>query len=240
MNHFRTKANIMSHGAKEMSELLYFELLRLTVMYRVYETSDVASEYAKRTLQRPLSMPFGMSDTDLKGIILYFYEMKQGAEIPQRDAILLNRVDVDIEYIFRYLRMIRTGQDISQMMRPFLGRLRRGLGIDSPRLRAMHTLVERWDSLKSKEMKILVDKMDKYGTLYLRRGELTLEFRKLKKVDRLFGRGESDTKPKVSAGDVLLGLASGMALKWAVNSRRKNREAFSRLRQETKPIDFDK
>lgn len=239
MNHFRTKANIMSQSAREMSELLYFELLRITVMYRVYETSDIAHDYATRTINRPLAMPFGMNDTDLKGILLYFYNLKKRTDIPKKDLILLNRIDVDIEYIFQYVRKIRSGQDISSTMGIFLRRMRRSLNIDSPQLRAMSTLVEKWDTLKSKEMKLLLDKMDKYGTLYIRRGELTSEFRKLKNVNRIVGKGKDEPKPKVTVGDALVGIASGMALKWALGSRAKNRKSFSRLSSDNKSYNPD-
>lgn len=234
MNHFRTKSNIVSHGARDMADLLYFELLRLTVLYRVYETSDVANEYARRTLQRPISAPFSMNDTDLKATLLYFYDLKHRDNVSKKDQILLNRIDVDISSIFNYIRKIQQGQDISTIMPNFLRKMQRSLSIDSPRLRAMKTLVEKWDTLKTKEMKVLLDKMDNYGTLYIRRGELTSEFRKLKKVERFMRKDKDDSKFGIGAGDALLGLASGMALKWALQSRAKNKQSFSRLSNEPK------
>ncbi len=232
MNHFRTRKNIFNHSAKEMTEFLYFEVLRLTVMYQIYETIDASVNYAKTTLNRPISIPFGMSDTDLKGILVYFDDVTSGkVSVSQRDQVMLNRVTVETRRIIEYLRKIRNGEDVTTMSAHVLEHLRRTLMIDSPKLRAMAALVSKWANLKSSEMKLLIDKIDHYGTLYLRHSMMTKEFRKLKKVDRLY-QDETDKNKKIniSAGDVLMGLASGMALKWSIDSRNKNRRSFDRLR----------
>lgn len=230
MNHFRTRKNIFNHSTKEMSEFLYFEMMRLVVMYQIYETIDPAMAYATLTLQRPLSIPFGLHDTDLKGILVYFDEAMSGkVEVSQRDQVLLNRMDVNTRKIYDLLRKMRSGDDITPISGMILEQLRRALVIDSPKLRAMATLVNKWSTLKSSEMKLLIDKMDHYGTLYMRNSSLTKEFRKLKKVPRVYKSSE-DKKINISAGDVLMGLASGLALKWSVDSRKKNKSSFDRLR----------
>lgn len=239
MNHFRTRKNIFNHTSKQMTEFLYFELLRLTVMYKVYESIDVATEYASRTIIRPLNMPFTLHDTDLKGILLYFDEVSKGsAELERRDQIMMNRVNINMREIYAYLRSIRQGHDISHRSKTFLGKMATGLMIDSPRLRAMATLVNKWQTLKSSEMKKLFDSIDKYGTLYMRKSYLTKHFHSLKNnSSRLFSDKEEKKSP-VSAGDAIMGILSGLALKWSIDSRRKNKAAFDRLRSDTKNHDY--
>lgn len=231
MNHFKTQRALMNTNSKHMANLLFFECLRLTFLYKIYETSGKASEYAKQTIIRPLSSSFTMRDTDIKAMLWYFDNTDKLINKTSNDDIFLNRVNVDNHKIIAFLRRIMQKQDVSMQTDVFLKGLQRDLMIDDPKLRAMLTLVLKWNTLKSSEMDLLVERIKNYGLLNLRRGYLT---KVMNRYAQNRPRDEKKDDSKFTPMDVVMTALSGLTAKWAHDSRKKNQDAFSRFKDDSK------
>lgn len=230
MNHFRTYRSLMNHNSKHMANMLFFECLRLTFLYKVYETSSKASEYAKQSVIRPMSSAFSMRDTDIKGILVYFRDIENYPKKTKNDEIFLNRIEIDNQKIINYLRRMMIKQDIGSHSTILLKSLQRDLHIDDPKLRAMLTLVLKWDTLSSDDMKLLVERIKNYGLLHMRHSQLSKVMNQFVKQNPNYGDDSEKKDNKITPMDVMLGALSGLAAKWAYDSRKKNQQSFSRLK----------
>lgn len=230
MNNFRTMRGLMNYDVKTMSEFLYFEIVRLIILYKIYDTAPYASDYAKRTVIRPFSVPFSMVDTDLKAILVYFNNIDGYRKLNKKESLFLSRLDVDVKNIMNFVKKIQHGMYVGGIEQNFLMKLERNLHLDSPKLRAMSILARRWDRLSSSDMLLLIDKMDNYGSLYLRHSELTRKIHKLKKEHEQMNNKDNEDKEKKSGsltlGDIFAGAASVGLAKYAYDSRKKTNDAW--------------
>lgn len=231
MNHFRTQRALMNMNTRHMANMLFFECLRLTFFYKVYETSAQASDYAKATIVRPMSSDFSLRDTELKAMLLYFRDIKDYPRKTKNDEIFLNRIVVDNQKIFAYIRRMMNGSNIGHNSDIFLKSLQKDLHIDDPKLRAMLTLVLKWDTLSSSEMKLLVERMKNYGLLNMRHSTLSKVMTKFIKKHPNYIKDDEDKKmQKPTVMDAIMLALSGSAAKWAHDSRKRNQQAFDRLK----------
>lgn len=219
-----------------MANLLFFEVLRLTFLYKVYETSSTASDYAKRTIVRPMSSPFSMRDTEIKGLLAYFQDINKNKNLSKNDQIFLNKIDIDVQMVFNYIRRMMNLQELGTISQVTLRHLQKDLAVDDPKLRAMLTLVVKWETLTGDEMRLLIERIKNYGLLHLRNSELTKVINRFAKDKKMSHKNDDR---KITPMDVLLGLAAGMAAKGAHDSRARNAKSFSRLKSDTKVGDYE-
>lgn len=234
MNHFRTERALYNNTTKHMVNMLFFEILRLTFMYKVYDLAAHASDYSKRTVIRPMNVKFSMRDTDLKAMLKYFNDIESNKNLSKNDKIYLNRISIDNQRIFMYLRRMMTTRSLDNQDRILLQKLQKDMKVDDPKLRAMLTLVVKWESLTGEEMRLLVDRIKNYGLLHLRNSEMSKAMNKFSKQDSPYVNDEDKKDPRVTPMDVMMGAFTGMAAKWAHDSRARNKQSFSRLHDETK------
>lgn len=239
MNHFRTYRSLMNNNSKHMANMLFFEVLRLTFMYKVYELSGTASEYAKQTIIRPMSSSFSMRDTEVKSFLRYFQDVYDNDKLSKNDKIFINQVKVDDFKIMTYLKKMMNLNPLGTHGTIMLRQLQKDLMVDDPKLRAMLTLVVKWESLTGKEMRTLVERIKNYGLLNLRHSQLTKAMNRFTNEKSVYVKDEEDSK-KMTPMDVMMGVMTGLAAKWSYESRAKNKKSFERLKDETQATDYEK
>lgn len=239
MNHFRTYRALMNNNSKHMANLLFFELLRLTFMYKVYDLSASASEYAKQTIIRPMNSPFTMRDTEAKSLLRYFNDVHDNDEkLNKNDKIFLNQVNVDDYKILTYLRKMMNMSPLGTHADIMLKQLQKDLMVDDPKLRAMLTLVLKWETLTGNDMRLLVERIKNFGLLHLRHSKLTKEINKFTNEKSVYVKDEEGNK-KVTPMDVMMGLITGLSAKWSYDSRQRNKKSFERLADKTDATDYE-
>lgn len=239
MNHFRTYRALMNNNSKHMANLLFFELLRLTFMYKVYDLSAIASEYSKQTIIRPMNSPFTLRDTEVKSLLRYFNDIHDNDSVlSKNDNIFLNQVNVDDYKILTYLRKMMNMSSLGTHADIMLKQLQKDLKVDDPKLRAMLTLVIKWETLTGNDMRLLVERIKNFGLLHLRHSKLTKEINKFANEKSVYVKDEDGNK-KVTPMDVMLGLITGLSAKWSYDSRNKNKKSFERLKDTTTAMDYE-
>ena len=224
-----------------MANMLFFELLRLTFMYKVYDLSGKASNYAKDTIIRPLHSPYSMRDTEIKAFLKYFTDIHDNEDVlSKNDKIFLNQVDVDDFKIISYLRKMMNMNPLGTHADVMLKQFQRDLMVDDPKLRAMITLVVKWESLTGNEMKLLVERIKNYGLLHMRHSRLTKDINQFANKKSVYVKDENDKEKKVTPMDVMMGLVTGLAAKWSYDSRQQNKKSFDRLRNKDQATDYEK
>mgnify|MGYP003725030123 CR=1 FL=1 len=227
----------MNNNSKHMANLLFFEVLRLTFLYKVYDTSGKASDYAKETVIRPMNSGFSMRDTELKSLLLYFNDATSNPNLSKNDKIFLQRTTLDVGKVLTYCRKIMLLQPLGSQSHIVLKNMKQELNIDDPKLRAMLTLVLKWETLTGEEMRLLVERIKNYGLLHLRQSRLTKVVNSFTKDKSPYVKDENNNK--LTPMDVMLGVMSGMAAKWSYDSRNNNNKSFEKLKSNTQASNYE-
>ncbi len=158
---FKTRNQIQSEGVEQLSNHLFANLLSLFVLSQDYNYGPVAKAYAQKTTQMGGFGRPSPSGTDLFQTI---HSLKNPSYFAgdARDAMLLNKININDTQIKRFLNKIKSGKVSSHDAAPFFMKLERDLKISDPKLRATRRLAQDWTKLSTAQRQLAGDHLFKY------------------------------------------------------------------------------
>lgn len=180
---YKSRQQISQEGARSVTDHLFVSLLSLYTMSNDYNYAPVAKEYAKQTTRMGGFNSPSPSNTDLYQTI-YTIGKPDGLLGSEKDALLLNKVNLDQPRIKRFLKQIEMGQVTPGAAQAFFFKLERDLAIQDPKLRAARRLAQNWTTLSTAQQQLVATQINKYFRTDARRSDLF----------PLFGKFAADSK----------------------------------------------
>ena len=174
---FRSKDQIKREGSRNTADHLFATLMSLYTMSQDYKYAPVAKEYARRT------MGFGgFNRPSPSGSDLYqtMFTLKRGDSLfgKERDAMLMNKVNIPEPQIKRFLNQVKNGQVNTSQAQQFFFKLERDLKIQDPKLKATRRLVQNWPNLSSQQQALAGNQLHRYYRMFARRSDMAPIFTK--------------------------------------------------------------
>ncbi|ASV44030.1 hypothetical protein PBI_SCTP2_15 [Salicola phage SCTP-2] len=169
---FRSLKQMHDFGPRQVLNKIYFDMIALAIMYKEYEYSEEAANYAKMTVMHSGFNNFKINATELYNS--FYYIMNIGEfELSKNDTILLKRTSLDVHAYIRLLRKLSSGSLPLTELDRFLKLITKYLYIEDNMLRSLGRLAVNWNRLGIREKRITMDKLSKYGTINYRRSVIT-------------------------------------------------------------------
>jgi hypothetical protein len=154
---YRTRQILQSKGSEELSNHIFVDLIVLWIFYNEYDYMDIASEYARKTVQYGGFDLYRQSSSDLY-LAIHGY-MKENSK--------LNKI-----MLVRYLKSIMNLDLKVSFFREFLQKTERDLGITNPSLKNLRRLSQNWGLLNKSQKEYLLKKIYNIYQKYAQRSEL--------------------------------------------------------------------
>ena len=201
----RSLEELHKKGVRNVLNRIFLEMTILNVMYKEYNFSGVAANYAQRTVINSGFHQHKISSTYLYNFLVYITKLSE-FELSKNDKILLRRTRLDIQEYVRMLRKLSTGAAVIGEMDRFIRKIMKELYIEDNSLRAFARLSINWNRLSIREKKVLVDKLKKYSTINNRRSILTSSLYELDSEVKIRHEESKNIRPSGNRPDEKLGV----------------------------------
>lgn len=233
----RSFQELKNKGLRQVLNHAYYEMIGLCVMYKDYEYSSYASQYAKKTVIYSRFDKHRISSTDLYNIFAFLNNLKT-EKLSKKDEILIKRAKLDMDFYIRYLRRMMNGSLSVVELDRFIKRITKELYIEDSILKSLGYMAVNWNRISLRERKLTLDKMSKFGMIKFRYSDVSKKIREFNaefEIDEdKYKKSLDDTKPddnvessgKLSKNKLALAAIGGHALYRFMKNRAMSQKNF--------------
>lgn len=169
---YRSKQAFKRTTAREVADMAFMDMIALWILYNEFDFAPQARDYAERTVTFNRFSNFRQASTDLYLNLHVITEKQTGLLSSDADITLLDRIQLDVPNIVRYLRAISRNNLTQSQTRQTLQRLENALHIDNSNYRSVRRLAQSWPTLSTGQKRTVVTRMLFYYRTHARRSEM--------------------------------------------------------------------
>lgn len=156
---FLSRKSFKKYDAKQLTDSLFLIFLTL-VIFKAEDKkySNIASNYATKTLRAGSFVRYRKSSTDLHTLLFVLYNPQKVELSSESDKKYLESIKLSQSYVREWLKNIKMEKNYPGYDRRFLLHATKKLNISSTSLRSMRQLVQNWGE-QSADRKALVTTM---------------------------------------------------------------------------------
>jgi hypothetical protein len=154
---YRTRQILQSKDAEQLSTHIFVDLIVLWILYNEYDYMDIASEYAKKSVQYGNFDLYRQSSNDLYLAIYGLMQQNKKLNKPM---------------LIRYLKNISNLELKVSFFREFLQKAERELDIINPSHKNLRRLSQNWGLLSKSQKEYILKKIYTIYQKYAQRSEL--------------------------------------------------------------------
>lgn len=191
---YRSKQAFKQTNARVVCDHAFMDMIAIWIMYNEFNTAPTAREYAARTASYSRFTNFRQASTDLY-LNLHVITEKQSALLgSDADATLLDRVQLDVRQIVRYLRMASSNKLTTSAVRQTLQRMEQALHIETSNYRSIRRLAQNWPELNTSQKRTVLTRMVQFYKMNARRSEMGNYIKALAKSKNLLDPNATDAE----------------------------------------------
>jgi len=192
---YRSKGGVRQTDARTICDFAFMDMMGIWILYNEFEFAPFAMDYAKRTGQYGHFKNYRQASTDLYINLHVIDQERVDLLASEADAVLLNRIQLDISNTIRYLRNASRNDLSSPYVRQTLLRLERSLQIENSNYRSIRRLAQSWPILNSSQKRTVITRMNFFYRTHARRSEMGRQIAAL-------GKSKNMIDPKAKNPDV--------------------------------------
>lgn len=215
---YRSKSAIKQTNAREVCDLAFMDMIALWILYNEFEFAPVARNYAEKTATFNRFDNYRQMGTDLY-LSLHIITQKRVDLLGDgaADSTLLDRVELDVRQIVRYLRQIGRNNMSKPIARQTLQRLEQALHIQNSNYRSIRRLAQNWPELTTAQKRTVLTRMTFFYRAHAQRSEIFKLIKKLAGQKNLID-ADANNPEKPSLGQTAAAAAAagagGFAAGW--------------------------
>lgn len=224
---FRTKKAAEGQSVRDAADLVFANLLLLTIFNNSNEFTPLSAGYADRTVMYSNFNNHRMNATDLyAGLNRLLGSNQDYTDTDKADIARINIKHLDVK---RYLQHLAKANDDKGFEARFLLKFQRDLDIQNSYLRALRRMAADWDNLSAAQKATAITKLEQYMKTKFRKADLTVAATAFKK------QGGYNVKKGGMSG--LAKAATGAAIGYGLYrlGKAKRDTSYSKAGMEIKP-----
>ena len=200
---YRSKSAFRGTTARRIADHTFMDMIAIWILYNEFEFAPTAIDYAAKTAAYNKFNTYRRSGTDLYQNLHVLTAKRNDVLGTEEDSTLLDRVELDVPNIIRYLRQAsRNGLNIGRT-RQTLQRLEQSLQIDNSNYRSIRRLAQSWPTLSTAQKRSVMTRMLMFYKAHARRSEMFQHIQSLANnknlIDRNAKNPEKHSKLKTAA-----------------------------------------
>lgn len=156
---YRSKQAFNKVSARQVCDLAFMDMIAIWILYNEFDFAPVGRDYAARTVAFNRFTQFRQMSTDLYLNLHVVSEKRTDLLTTTADDTLIDRIQLDIGQIVRYLRMAAQNNLTQGMVRQTLQRLEQTLRIDNSNYRSVRRLAQQWPMLTTSQKRTVLTRM---------------------------------------------------------------------------------
>lgn len=189
---YRSKSAFRNVTAREISDLAFMDMIGIWILYNEFDTAPAGMSYAERTAAYNRFTAYRTTGTDLYLALHVITEKRADLLSNEADAVLLDRIQLDVPNIIRYLRAAAHNNLTISKTRQTLQRLEQALHIDNSNYRSVRRLAQSWPTLSTSQKRTVLTRMILFYKTHARRSEMFAYLEALAKSKNLYDKNASD------------------------------------------------
>src|SRR6056297_1072891 len=170
---YRSKSAFRQTDARTVCDHAFMDMIALWILYNENEFAPWALEYASRTVQFNRFTNYRQMGTDLYLNLHVITEKRTDLlGMNDKDLIMLDRVQLDVPNIVRYLRMMSQNNINQGMARMTLQKLEHSLHINNSNYRSVRRIAQNWPNLATNQKRMVITRMNFFYQMNARRSEV--------------------------------------------------------------------
>jgi hypothetical protein len=169
---YRSKQAFSQTNARVVCDSAFMDMIAIWIMYNEFETAPIARSYAEKTATYGRFTNFRQASTDLYLNLHVITERKSGLLGSNADATLLDRVQLDVRNVVRYLRNASGNKLTQSYVRQTLQRMEHALHIENSNYRSVRRLAQSWPTLNTGQKRTVLTRMVYFYKMNARRSEI--------------------------------------------------------------------
>jgi len=177
---YRSTSALKQTNAREVCDMAFMDMIAIWILFNEYEFAPVARAYAEKTATFNRFDNYRQMGTDLY-LNLHVITQKRTDLLgeSEADAMLLDRVELDVRQVVRYLRQIGRNSLSQALARQFLQRQEQALHIQNSNYRSVRRLAQNWTELTTSQKRTVLTRMTFFYRAHAPRSEM---FRYIKQL----------------------------------------------------------
>ena len=169
---YRSKQAFKQTTARVVCDHAFMDMIAIWIMYNEFESAPFARDYAARTATYNRFTSFRQSSTDLYLNLHVITTNNTSLLGSDADVTLLDRVQLDVRNIVRYLRAAGGNNMTPAMVRQTLQRMEQALHIDNSNYRSVRRVAQSWPTLNTSQKRTALTRMVYFYKMNARRSEM--------------------------------------------------------------------
>jgi hypothetical protein len=182
---YRTPSAIQQTDARIIADHAFMDMIAIWILYNEFAYAPQARKYAERTATFNRFTNFRQMGTDLYLSLHVITEKRTDLLNTEADVTLLDRIQLDVPGIVRYLRMASQNVLTPGMARMTLQRIENSLYIDNSNYRSVRRLAQSWPTLSTSQKRTVLTRMVFFYRTHARRSEMYILIESLAKTNGL-------------------------------------------------------
>ena len=170
---YRSKSAFRHANARTVADHTFMDMIAVWILYNEFEFAPESLNYASKTVAYNRFNTYRQSGTDLY-LNLHVITEKRNDLLGNDDAdvTLLDRIQLDVGNIVRYLRQIGQNSMTPSKARQTLQRLEQALYIDNSNYRSVRRLAQGWPTLSTNQKRLVITRMLMFYKMNARKSEM--------------------------------------------------------------------
>ena len=169
---YRTTSAIKQTDARVVCDHAFMDMIALWILYNEFEYAPQARKYAERTATFNRFSNFRQMGTDLYLSLHLITQKRTDLLASEADHTLLDRIQLDVPSIVRYLRAASQNVLNAGLVRMTLQRLENALYIEDSNYRSIRRLAQNWPNLSTSQKRTVLTRMVFFYRTHARRSEM--------------------------------------------------------------------
>lgn len=200
---YRSKSAFKGTNARVVCDHAFMDMIAIWILFNEFEFNPAAQDYAARTVTFNRFAQYRQMGTDLYLNLHVITEKRVDLLGTDADAALLERIQLDVPQVVRYLRSASRNSMTAGLTRQTLQRLENALYIDNSNYKSIRRLAQSWPNLQTGQKRTVLTRMTMFYQVNARRSEMFKLIKELGKsknlIDPNANNPEMSTKAKAAA-----------------------------------------
>lgn len=189
---YRSKSAFRNVTARQVADHAFMDMIAIWILYNEFEFAPAGIDYAAKTAAYNRFSTYRTTGTDLYHNLHVISEKRADLLDSSADVTLLDRTELDIGNIIRYLRQASRNNLTQSKTRQTLQRLEQALYIDNSNYRSIRRLAQSWPTLSTGQKRTVITRMIMFYRANARRSEIFVHLNKLAQSKNLLDRNAKD------------------------------------------------
>ncbi len=208
---YRSKSAFRGTTARVVCDHAFMDMIGVWIMFNEFEFNPAAQEYAARTVTFNRFQQYRQMGTDLYLNLHVITENRVDLLSSEADGALLERVQLDVPQVVRYLRSASRNNMTKALTMQTLQRMESALYIDNSNYRSIRRLAQSWPTLQTGQKRTVLTRMHMFYQMNARRSEMFQMIKALGKSKNLVDNSASNPEKASVAKTAAAAAAAGAA-----------------------------